>query len=581
MARSTLGNWLGRSFVLFACAWIMSGCTPPVPVGNDNGTGNSNTNDNVVDNDNGTGQEVPTELVVPITGEGEVEQESLGEGLFRLTGVPADGWRFDRWSGSVDSFDNPLTVQATMDTQIGATFVLDTTADADADGVADGVDLCPETPAGATVNEDGCAPSEVDTDGDEVTDDLDDCPNTPAGTTVDATGCPIAPADEDGDGVPDTDDDCPETPAGAAVDEHGCAASEVDSDNDGVADVDDECPNTPANSVVDAAGCVVDIDAVCGGATGSCLGARTAPGCEDTDCCTAVCTQDSFCCTDEWDTECVSAAVLLCDDGGGPPIGGGGPVCGNGTVEAGEDCDPADGTLCGANCRFICGNGVVQGTEQCEPPNTATCDGQCRTIVNEPVSPQGDWLSSQFILNGAAGVLAFESPESYRLNASGGLVQAFVTPNVDVLEFEIGGDLTVLNTVISPGVPTDVFRMVFGVNGSFIFRAQIDQFSVTIAADDTVTWNYDYTTTLVITDPFLPEDLIIATQITGVQHGTVGGDPSQIIWTDVTASAAYCDESYTCDLCVADEGTCDAKGCCVFPLDPTFLSIGTWTRSGG
>ena len=71
-------------------------------------------------------------------------------------------------------------------------------------------------------------------------------------------------------------------------------------------------------------------------------------------------------------------------------------TCGDGTLEAGEDCDPAiaanapGGTPVGAaansgcpsNCHETCGNSIVEApTEQCDPANTATCDAQCRTRV--------------------------------------------------------------------------------------------------------------------------------------------------------------------------------------------------------
>lgn len=90
--------------------------------------------------------------------------------------------------------------------------------DADGDGVPDDKDQCPDTPAGAGVNEQGC---EGDTDGDGVVDRVDTCPETPAGTPVNEQGCP-ATADADGDGVADDKDTCPATPAGTAVDETGC-----------------------------------------------------------------------------------------------------------------------------------------------------------------------------------------------------------------------------------------------------------------------------------------------------------------------------------------------------------------------
>lgn len=93
------------------------------------------------------------------------------------------------------------------------------------------------------------APRVVDADGDGVPDNLDRCPNTPAGARVDAQGCEL---DSHGDGVVDRLDQCPNTPAGARVDARGC---ELDSDGDGVVDRLDKCPGTRAGAKVDAAGC--------------------------------------------------------------------------------------------------------------------------------------------------------------------------------------------------------------------------------------------------------------------------------------------------------------------------------------
>lgn len=59
-------------------------------------------------------------------------------------------------------------------------------ADSDRDGVIDSADRCPNTPAGATVDANGC---ELDGDKDGVVNRLDKCPTTPAGDKVDASGC--------------------------------------------------------------------------------------------------------------------------------------------------------------------------------------------------------------------------------------------------------------------------------------------------------------------------------------------------------------------------------------------------------
>jgi OOP family OmpA-OmpF porin len=68
-------------------------------------------------------------------------------------------------------------------------------------------------------------PAPKDSDGDGVFDKLDKCPNTPAGTTVDVNGCPVV-IDADHDGVLDAQDICPNTPAGEKVDKNGCPVVE-------------------------------------------------------------------------------------------------------------------------------------------------------------------------------------------------------------------------------------------------------------------------------------------------------------------------------------------------------------------
>ena len=60
--------------------------------------------------------------------------------------------------------------------------------DSDGDGVGDSRDQCPNTPAGAKVDERGC---ELDGDGDRIVDSVDKCPDTPKGERVDNTGCPF------------------------------------------------------------------------------------------------------------------------------------------------------------------------------------------------------------------------------------------------------------------------------------------------------------------------------------------------------------------------------------------------------
>jgi OOP family OmpA-OmpF porin len=129
---------------------------------------------------------------------------------------------------------------------IGVSYFLGGPKDSDRDGVYNRGDLCPDTPAGVIVDDDGCP---MDTDLDGVPNGWDQCPNTPRGATVDEYGCPW---DEDLDMVLNGLDKCPDTPPGALVDVDGCP---FDTDNDGYLDGIDRCPDTPPGAVVDETGC--------------------------------------------------------------------------------------------------------------------------------------------------------------------------------------------------------------------------------------------------------------------------------------------------------------------------------------
>ena len=63
--------------------------------------------------------------------------------------------------------------------------------DSDGDGVTNGEDQCPGTPANSFVDAQGCV-NESDDDGDGVVNQLDNCPASPQGTVVNAVGCEVA-----------------------------------------------------------------------------------------------------------------------------------------------------------------------------------------------------------------------------------------------------------------------------------------------------------------------------------------------------------------------------------------------------
>lgn len=93
---------------------------------------------------------------------------------------------------------------------------------------------------------DGCPPMFEDTDGDGVQDSDDLCPNTPQGVTVQDDGCEI---DSDGDGVGDSLDLCDSTDSGIEVDENGCSIdTTTDQDSDDNSASDDEEQSTEDSS---------------------------------------------------------------------------------------------------------------------------------------------------------------------------------------------------------------------------------------------------------------------------------------------------------------------------------------------
>ena len=78
------------------------------------------------------------------------------------------------------------------------------------------------------IKDGGDDPPVADDDGDGVANDSDSCPNTPAGESVDSNGCSESQRDDDNDGVANGTDLCPDTPAGETVDSEGCSESQRD-----------------------------------------------------------------------------------------------------------------------------------------------------------------------------------------------------------------------------------------------------------------------------------------------------------------------------------------------------------------
>jgi len=131
----------------------------------------------------------------------------------------------------------------------------DLNPDTDGDGVLNEDDVCPNTPAGETVNDDGCSNGQLDDDNDGVQNSDDSCADTPAGEEVNSTGCSESQIDDDNDGVMNNVDLCENTPIGEQVDANGCSEAQRDDDGDGISNGDDACADTPAGEGVNASGC--------------------------------------------------------------------------------------------------------------------------------------------------------------------------------------------------------------------------------------------------------------------------------------------------------------------------------------
>lgn len=161
--------------------------------------------------------------------------------------------------------------------------VLAAADDSDGDNVKNNKDKCENTPAGSTVDSDGCAESQLDTDKDSVMNDKDTCADTPRNETADLMGCAASQKDTDGDGVKDSQDSCPAVvgtqPDGCPVEEQPvvtpiipvppidlCPGTDfpgnqndtdecTDTDEDGVMNSKDDCPDTTPGATVDNKGC--------------------------------------------------------------------------------------------------------------------------------------------------------------------------------------------------------------------------------------------------------------------------------------------------------------------------------------
>ena len=99
------------------------------------------------------------------------------------------------------------------------------------------------------------------------------------------------------------------------------------------------------------------------------------------------------------------------------------PLCGNGVVETGEDCEWPNNATCDNNCHPItcdlpvgCGNGTIDAGEQCDPPGVGSCGADCQTA---PCAPPLAGEIAVACVDGAALVGAGSDGSGYLVSWSG------------------------------------------------------------------------------------------------------------------------------------------------------------------
>jgi hypothetical protein len=116
---------------------------------------------------------------------------------------------------------------------------------------------------------------------------------------------------------------------------------------DGICAVDEDCATCP------------DDCGWCGG-DGDCCADNGTPGCDNPAVESCVCADDAYCCETKWDGICAGEVESM----GCGSCNGTGPECGDGSCDAGEDCQ-----VCPEDCGPCGGTGSC-----CEPQDTPGCD---------------------------------------------------------------------------------------------------------------------------------------------------------------------------------------------------------------
>lgn len=139
--------------------------------------------------------------------------------------------------------------------------------------------------------------------------------------------------------------------------------------------------NLPPGTLACAADCTFDTSG-CVGGSGDCCTSSGVPGCADAAVAACVCQSDAYCCTVEWDSQCVQEVSTLACGTCGPEA-----TCGDGVAEGQEICDGGD--LRQVTCNLLGFSGGTLGcAADCSSFDTSACHassgGDCCTPTDTP-----------------------------------------------------------------------------------------------------------------------------------------------------------------------------------------------------
>lgn len=205
---------------------------------------------------------------------------------------------------------------------------------------------------------------------------------------------------------------------------------------------------------------------------GSCCEPDTTPGCDDEDCCNLICSNDSYCCDIVWDSKCAEAAIEFCDPN----------VCG-------KLICPGEGDCCQSN-----------GTPGCD--NSDCCDVVC---VRDAFCCQVEW--DLLCVDAATTEPACDCPVtvlawgSHGVHAEIGPAVLDIPESVEFSEPRLAGINLILVAFSGPIDPTTAIPANVSVTGCDVDNMPIGAIPSTI----TVTTNVPDNDVLGITfDPKLP-----------------------------------------------------------------------------